>query len=150
MGIHQQPRDGKKDAQTLVVSPPVRTELAGNHTDHNHGCVLAASVDLDCVAAVTPIDTQDVLLVSNDHHSPIRVNLRDLGPRREEQGTPEALVRGVAAGFFKHTGIRHGFYGRLHATCMPGTGLSSSAVKAGRRSISSWIACNRLSLSIRS
>jgi galactokinase len=117
----------KPGAQTLLVIAPGRTELAGNHTDHNHGCVLAAAVDLDCVAAVTPIDNQEVVLISEDYPSPIRVNLHNLELRPEEQGSPEALVRGVAAVFFKHTGIRHGFCGHLHATCLPGTGLSSSA-----------------------
>ena len=117
----------RPDDQTLLVNAPGRTELAGNHTDHNHGCVLAAAVDLDCLAAVTPVDSQEVLLVSEDYPSPIRVNLHDLEPQPEEQATPEALVRGVAAAFFKRTRIRQGFYGQLHATCLPGTGLSSSA-----------------------
>jgi len=117
----------KPGAKTLLVNAPGRTELAGNHTDHNHGCVLAAAVDLDCVAAVTPADNQEVVLDSETYLSPIRVDLHNLEPLAEEQNTPEALVRGVAAAFFKHTGIRQGFYGRLHATCLPGTGLSSSA-----------------------
>jgi galactokinase len=117
----------KPGAETLLVIAPGRTELAGNHTDHNHGCVLAAAVDLDCVAAVSPIDSQEVVLISEGYPSPIRVSLHNLEPHPDEKGSPEALVRGVAAAFFKYTGIRHGFYGHLHATCQPGTGLSSSA-----------------------
>jgi galactokinase len=116
-------------AQALIVNGPGRTELGGNHTDHNNGCVLAAAVDLDCVAAVTPVDSPVVILHSADYPSPIRIDLRHLEPQPEEQGSPEALVRGVAAAFFNHTGITplRGFHGRLHATCLPGTGLSSSA-----------------------
>ncbi len=119
----------KPGAQTLIINGPGRTELGGNHTDHNNGCVLAAAVDLDCVAAITPVESKVVSLHSEDYPSPIRVDLRHLEPQPEEQGTPEALVRGVAAAFFNRTGIipRRGFHGRLHATCLPGTGLSSSA-----------------------
>lgn len=114
-------------AHAMFVNAPGRTELGGNHTDHNHGCVLAAAVDLDCVAAVTPVENPEVTLVSQYSPKPIRVDLNDLEPRPEEQGKPEALVRGMAAAFLKRTGSRRGFYGQLHATCLPGAGLSSSA-----------------------
>lgn len=119
----------KPGAKAMLVNGPGRTELGGNHTDHNHGCVLAAAVDLDCVAAVTPVDSPEVTLLSADYAVPIRVDLRDLKPHPEERSTPEALIRGVAAAFFNRTGVtsRRGFHGRLHATCLPGTGLSSSA-----------------------
>ena len=114
-------------AEAMFVIAPGRTELGGNHTDHNHGCVLAAAVDLDCVAAITPVDLPEITLVSEDYPEPVRVAIDDLSPRKEERGTSEALVRGVAAAFFNHSGLRRGFYGRIHATCLPGTGLSSSA-----------------------
>ncbi|OEU50039.1 MAG: hypothetical protein BA866_05855, partial [Desulfobulbaceae bacterium S5133MH15] len=114
-------------AEIMFVNAPGRTELGGNHTDHNHGCVLAAAVDLDCVAAVTPVETPNVTLFSKDYSNPISVDLHDLEPHPKERGKPEALVRGVAAAFYKHTGIRCGFVGYIDATCRPGTGLSSSA-----------------------
>ena len=115
------------EADALLINAPGRTELCGNHTDHNHGCVLAAAVDLDCVAAITPTDNAEVILVSSDFASPIRVNFEDLDPRKEEYGTPEGLIRGMAAGITKQKGFCKGFHGILHATCQPGTGLSSSA-----------------------
>lgn len=115
------------EVEALFINAPGRTELCGNHTDHNHGCVLAAAVDLDCVAAITPINSSEVILVSSDFSSPIRVNFEDLSPRKEEYGTPEGLIRGMAAGITKQKGSCTGFYGILDATCQPGTGLSSSA-----------------------
>ena len=115
------------DTPVLFVTSPGRTELGGNHTDHNHGCVLAAAVDLDCVAAVTPVDQPGVTLFSENYPEPIRVDLTSLQPQSHERGTPQALVRGVAAAFFKATGIAHGFHGHIHATCLVGSGLSSSA-----------------------
>lgn len=111
----------------MIVNAPGRTELGGNHTDHNHGCVLAAAVDLDCIAVITPVNSAEIILISEDYPETIKVDLGDLEPRPGEEGKPQALVRGMAAAFFERTGIRHGFYGRLHATCLPGTGLSSSA-----------------------
>jgi galactokinase len=114
-------------ADAMFVNAPGRTELGGNHTDHNHGCVLAAAVDLDCVAVITPVEGPKITLISQDYPEPIKVDLRDLELRPEEQGKPQALVRGMAAAFTKRTGCSCGFYGRLHATCLPGTGLSSSA-----------------------
>lgn len=117
----------RPNTEVVFVNAPGRTELGGNHTDHNHGCVLAAAVDLDCVAAVTPLESPEVILYSKEFYSPIKVNLNDLTPRPEEHGTPEGLIRGVAAGISKRKGYCLGFYGKIHATCRPGTGLSSSA-----------------------
>lgn len=117
----------KPGGEALFVNAPGRTELGGNHTDHNQGCVLAAAVDLDCVGAITPVDTPEVTLISDGFPLPIQIDLDDLQPRAEEQGTADALVRGMAASFFQRTGLKGGFYGYLNATCLPGTGLSSSA-----------------------
>lgn len=111
----------------MIVSAPGRTELGGNHTDHHHGHVLASAVDLDCVAAVAPVDSPVIDLVSEGFSEPIHVDLQRLEPRIEEQGTPEGLVRGMAAAFYAETGVIGGFRGYLHATCKPGTGLSTSA-----------------------
>lgn len=115
------------DSPALLVRAPGRTELGGNHTDHNHGTVLAAAVDLDCVAAVSPLETGVIDLISAGYEERITVDLSNLAPRDEERGRPEALVRGVAAGFLAETGMTGGFKGYLHATFKPGTGLSSSA-----------------------
>ena len=118
---------GEPDTPVLLVRVPGRTELGGNHTDHNHGTVLAAAVDLDCVGAVAATETGVVDLVSAGYPDRINVDLRDLAPREEERGRPEALIRGVAAGFAVETGGIGGFRGYLQAGFKPGTGLSSSA-----------------------
>lgn len=115
------------DTECFLVSAPGRTELGGNHTDHNHGNVLAAAVDRDCVAAVTEIDSSQVELVSAGYSDKICVDLRDLSPQLGEEGTPQSLIRGMAVAIFAATGRIGGFTGYLHATCRPGTGLSSSA-----------------------
>lgn len=117
--------DGK--GKPFFINAPGRTELGGNHTDHNHGCVLAAAVDKDCVAAVTFIDCHEIILISEGDFTSIRVDLGDLSPNPAEYGTPEGLIRGVAAGVNKRGIPLRGFFARIHTTCQPGTGLSSSA-----------------------
>lgn len=119
----------KPIADTMFIISPGRTELGGNHTDHNNGCVLAAAVDLDFVATVAPIKRPEILLHSEDYPDPIQVNLTDLRPQKKEQGKPEALIRGVVSAFARRTPntFSGGFHGQLHASCLPGTGLSSSA-----------------------
>lgn len=114
-----------KDA--YLISAPGRTELGGNHTDHNHGHVLAAAVDLDIVAAIAPLDGQEVILSSASGGLEIRVDLQNLTPKPVERGTSEALVRGVMAACVERGLPVHGYQGILDSTCLPGTGLSSSA-----------------------
>lgn len=110
-----------------VISSPGRTELGGNHTDHNHGQVLAAAVDRDCVAAAAPCGKLEAVIQSTVRPKPIRVNLADLTPRHTEKGHPEALVRGVAAGLVRKGGRIGGVHACVDSTVRPGTGLSSSA-----------------------
>ncbi|MFV0437043.1 MAG: galactokinase [Desulfopila sp.] len=115
------------EATGLLVSAPGRTELAGNHTDHQHGNVLAAAVDLDCVAAISPNRQPLVELVSAGIAEPIVVSLDDLSPRPDERGKPAALVRGMAAMIAAEIGSISGFRGAVHSTCPSGAGLSTSA-----------------------
>jgi galactokinase len=111
---------------TMVIAPG-RTELGGNHTDHNHGQVLAAAVHLDCVAAAARGRGMQAIIHSSGFAAPIRVDLSDLAPRHEEIGQPEAFVRGVAAGL-SEAGYRiGGVTACVDSTVLPGTGLSSSA-----------------------
>jgi galactokinase len=110
-----------------VISAPGRTELGGNHTDHNHGCVLAAAVDLDCVAVAAPTRDMRAEVYSSGHAKPIRVDLSDLTPRPAEKGQPEAFVRGVAAGLADMGGHIGGLRACVDSTVLPGSGLSSSA-----------------------
>lgn len=110
-----------------IISAPGRTELGGNHTDHQNGRVLAAAVDLDCVAAVVPAPDKIVTLFSDEYQNPITLSLDSLTAKAAEKGSPEALIRGVAAARKKEGHSLCGFSGYIHATCRPGTGLSSSA-----------------------
>ncbi len=109
------------------VSAPGRTELGGNHTDHNHGRVLASAVALDAVAAVRPVAGDMVSLRSEGFPDAVRVDLRDLGLKREERLTSGALVRGVAARL-KARGYKVGGVEAVVSSDVGvGSGLSSSA-----------------------
>ena len=111
----------------FLASAPGRTELGGNHTDHNNGRVLASAVDLDCIAAVAPTGDDRITLFSRDYSEPVSIVLDNLDPDADEHGTPEALIRGVAAARRRRGLTVSGFSGVVDSTCTPGTGLSSSA-----------------------
>ena len=81
---------------SALFSAPGRTELGGNHTDHQHGRVLAAGVDLDILAAAAP-NANGVIRVQSEGYALISVNLKELTPRPEEENTSAALIRGMAA-----------------------------------------------------
>ena len=112
--------------KTYVFSGPGRTEISGNHTDHQHGCVLAGAVDLETTAEVT-LNGTDLIRVFSDGFPPAEVKLSDLYPRREEYNTTAALVRGVAAAFDQRGAKLQGIDAVVHSTVLPGSGLSSSA-----------------------
>ena len=84
------------EAPENLFSAPGRTELGGNHTDHQRGRVLAAGVDLDILAAVKPNHT-GVVRFASEGYPMISVDLRELEPKKEEENTSAALIRGVAA-----------------------------------------------------
>ena len=109
-----------------VFSAPGRTEIGGNHTDHQHGKVLAGSVNLDVIAAVTP-NGEDVIRVKSEGFPLFAVELGDLSVREEERNTSAALVRGVAAWFKGHGCTLEGFDAYLTSNVLKGSGLSSSA-----------------------
>lgn len=115
------------DGPVAVVSAPGRTELAGNHTDHNHGKVLAGSVNLDFIAAVGPTDEPVVRLRSEGFPGEFTVRLTELEPVPAERGRFEALVRGTAAGLHAAGRRIGGFSGCITSQVLPGSGLSSSA-----------------------
>ena len=109
-----------------LISAPGRTEIGGNHTDHNHGRVLAASVNLDALCAATPREDLLVRFYSEGYPA-IVMDLKDLSVREEEKGTTQALIRGVAAGM-QEAGYRiGGFDAAVTSTVAGGSGLSSSA-----------------------
>ena len=109
-----------------MISAPGRTEIGGNHTDHNRGKVLAAAVNLDTLAAVSP-RTDGMVNIHSEGYAPLSLSLDDLSVREDEKGTTAALVRGVADGLQK-AGMRvGGFDAVMTSTVRSGSGLSSSA-----------------------
>ena len=109
-----------------VYSAPGRTEICGNHTDHQHGCVLAAAVDLETIAEVQ-LNGTDSIYVRSEGYPAFCVELNDLSVRAEELGTTSALVRGVAAAFRDYGAELKGFDANVRSNVLPGSGLSSSA-----------------------
>ena len=109
-----------------LISAPGRTEIIGNHTDHNNGRVLAAAVNLDCIACASPREDSIVRLCSAGYPA-IELSLSDLAPRREEEGTSAALVRGVAKGMADRGFHLGGFDATVTSDVLGGSGLSSSA-----------------------
>ncbi len=109
-----------------LVSAPGRIEIAGNHTDHNNGRVLAAAVGPDCVAAVSPRGDMQVSVHSRGF-APLSIDLGDLSVREEEKGTSAALIRGVARGMADR-GMKVGGYDAVvESDVVTGSGMSSSA-----------------------
>ena len=109
-----------------LFSAPGRTEVGGNHTDHQHGCVLAASVNLDVIAVAAPRE-DTVITVRSEGFEADRVDISDLTPRSAEAGRSAALIRGVCEGFVCR-GFRIGaFDAYTTSNVLKGSGLSSSA-----------------------
>lgn len=113
-------------APERFFSAPGRTEIGGNHTDHQHGRVLAAAVDLDTRAAVACNGTRTIRLLSQGYPL-LEVSLDDLAAHPREKNTTAALVRGVAAGLAGRGVSLAGFDAYVTSTVLPGSGLSSSA-----------------------
>ena len=107
-------------------SAPGRTEIGGNHTDHQRGRVLAAAVNLDTEAAVCKNGT-DIIRIQSKGYPMSVVDLKHLEPVVSETNTTSALVRGVAARFVQLGCKVEGFDAYCESTVLPGSGLSSSA-----------------------
>ena len=84
-------------AEYSLFSTPARTELGGNHTDHNSGRVLAGSVNLDSIATASPNSKNQVVIFSEGYEKPFIIDLEQLNVVPEEKGTTNALIRGIAA-----------------------------------------------------
>lgn len=110
----------------FVFSAPGRTEISGNHTDHQHGCVLAAAVNLETVADVC-LNGTNTIRVQSEGYPTLEVSLDDLAVREEEKNTTAALIRGVASCFAQKGAKLEGFDAAVSSTVLPGSGLSSSA-----------------------
>ena len=113
-------------APERYFSAPGRTEIGGNHTDHQRGRVLAAAVNLDTVAAVRKNGTNIIRIQSKGYPMSI-VDLAQLEPVEAEINSTPALIRGVAARFTQLGCRVEGFDAYCESTVLPGSGLSSSA-----------------------
>ena len=113
-------------APERYFSAPGRTEIGGNHTDHQRGRVLAAAVNLDTVAAVRLNGTDTIRILSKGY--PLcEVGVKELTPKADEINTTPALIRGVVARFAQLGCKVKGFDAYCESTVLPGSGLSSSA-----------------------
>lgn len=114
------------DREVNIMSAPGRTEVCGNHTDHNNGKVLAASINLDAIAVVSKNDDNIIRVKSKGHKMNV-VDLDDLVPNEANFGSSTTLVQGVAA-TIKNLGYAvAGFDACTTSDVMGGSGLSSSA-----------------------
>lgn len=114
------------DAEVMLVSAPGRTELGGNHTDHQHGRVLCGSVNLDALACVG-LNGSDTIRVCSEGYGLAQAQLAVLDPVESEAGTSAALIRGVAAGMAERGCGVSGFDAYMVSDVPAGSGLSSSA-----------------------
>ncbi len=115
-----------KDDNIRLFSAPGRTEIGGNHTDHQHGAILAGSLNLDVIAAVRLNGTNEVCIKSEGFPKDL-VNLDDLEPNKSEYGQARALIRGVLACFKKKGYKLCGFDAYTTSNVLKGSGMSSSA-----------------------
>ena len=113
-------------APERYFSAPGRTEIGGNHTDHQRGRVLAAAVNLDTVAAVR-VNGSDLIRIQSKGYPMCQVDIRELTPVEGEINSTPALIRGVAARFAQLGCRVAGFDAYVESTVLPGSGLSSSA-----------------------
>lgn len=124
--LKQSFRDTFHTPSQFLFSAPGRTELSGNHTDHQFGRVLAGAVDLDTVAAVA-LNGADVIRVLSEGYPLCEISLSDLSVHPDENGSTAALIRGVAAGIAARGISVPGFDAYVTSRVLPGSGLSSSA-----------------------
>ena len=113
------------DDEVSIYSAAGRSEISGNHTDHQHGCVLAGSINLDAIGIVSKQD--HVIKVISDDFNIKPIDLNDLDKKEDELGTSEALIRGVVSKL-KELGYNvGGFKAFITSDVLMGAGLSSSA-----------------------
>lgn len=115
------------DDDHFLFSTPGRTEIGGNHTDHNLGRVIAGSVNLDSIAIVSKNNSQNIIFYSDIFNEPFEININELEIVEEEVGTTNSLVRGIAARFLQLGYKLGGFNGMMTSDVLLGSGLSSSA-----------------------
>ena len=114
---------GEKEVD--IYSAPGRSEIGGNHTDHQYGRVLAASINLDAIAIVAK--KENGIVLKSEGYPMINVSLADLLPKKEEEGTSAGLIRGVAAKLKEEGYEIGGFEAYVTSDVLNGAGMSSSA-----------------------
>ena len=114
------------NAEVEIYSAPGRSEIGGNHTDHQHGMVLATSVNLDTIAIVERLDSDEVEVVSKGY-APIKIAITDLDKKEAESGKAVALIRGILKGFKERGYQIGGFRAFTTSDVIAAAGLSSSA-----------------------
>ena len=115
-----------KPGDVELFSAPGRSEIGGNHTDHQNGEVLAASVNLDTIGVVRKTDDNVIRLVS-DNYDEIIIRLDDVSVEEKEKETTKALIKGVVSGFLERNYSVGGFQAYITSDVLIGAGLSSSA-----------------------
>ncbi len=110
-----------------LFSTPGRTEIGGNHTDHNNGRVLAAAIDLDSIAVASANNTNKIVVYSEGYEKPFEIDVSQTAPVQEEEGSSAALIRGVVGGFRQRNHAVGGLSACVTSEVLPGSGLSSSA-----------------------
>ena len=118
-----------EDRPAAIFSAPGRTEIGGNHTDHQRGRVLAAAVTMDCAAVAAP-NGEGRITLESEGYAPLGLSLDRLTPIAAERNTSAALLRGVAAGLKQRGHVIGGFDAVIGSNVPGGAGLSSSAAYA--------------------
>ena len=114
------------EKEVSLFSSPGRTEISGNHTDHNHGKVLAGSINLDCIGAAAKNQSSKVHIISETFHQNFTIDLNNLEPSEKKAGTID-LVKGLMAGFLDAGYEIGGFDAYISSNVISAAGVSSSA-----------------------
>lgn len=114
------------DDDIHIFSTPGRTEIGGNHTDHNNGVVLAAAVSLDIIA-IAAGNSDDVVRIKSEGFDPDNVRTGDIEATDDEKLTSKSLIKGICAGFANSGHAIGGFDAYTMSDVPKGSGLSSSA-----------------------
>ncbi|MDO4266368.1 MAG: galactokinase family protein [Eubacteriales bacterium] len=114
------------DGEVCLFTSAGRTEIAGNHTDHNHGKVLAASINLDCVAAAGKNGTDQIRIISETFHQDFVIDLKSLDPSDRYAGTQD-LTKGIIRAFHENGYKAGGFNAYVTSNVIASAGVSSSA-----------------------
>lgn len=114
------------DGDISIYSAPGRSEIGGNHTDHQHGQVLAAGINLDAIAVVCKTD-DGIIRIKSDGYELVSIDTNELSPKDSEKESTAALIKGVTSGMRQHGFNIGGFQAYITSDVLIGAGLSSSA-----------------------